>query len=235
LSVLPHQTQAWGLGRFVDLIFGQMDGLQKVEETIQPFHKTLHDHDHHEHHNQDVSESEEEAASQPKTSDVSETEKNETLAKLALQAEQWPERFISDDQPFGFSPSPAADFLEIPSAPASSTDVTPSLSRTPSMPLVSTEAKLAAPPPPNMEAKQLALEAKLLGKLSAIRQASNSAIPGNGTIQADADNGQVQRIAALKVAIMGLETYLGSYVSKSSSRLSTPCSTPCAAEKWAGA
>ena len=43
LSRLSLRRQALVLGRFVDLLFRALPGLAKIEDTVQPFHRYMHD------------------------------------------------------------------------------------------------------------------------------------------------------------------------------------------------
>ena len=43
LSKLSLRRQALVLGRFVDLLFSALPGLAKIEDTVQPFHRYMHD------------------------------------------------------------------------------------------------------------------------------------------------------------------------------------------------
>ena len=43
ISKLSLRTQALVLGRFVDLLFRALPGLAKIEDTVQPFHRYMHD------------------------------------------------------------------------------------------------------------------------------------------------------------------------------------------------
>ncbi|OLP82529.1 Phthiocerol synthesis polyketide synthase type I PpsD [Symbiodinium microadriaticum] len=43
ISKLSLRTQALVLGRFVDLLFRALPGLAKIEDTVQPFHRFMHD------------------------------------------------------------------------------------------------------------------------------------------------------------------------------------------------
>jgi len=43
LSKFSQRTQALVLGRFVDLLFRNLPGLAKIEDSVQPFHRYMHD------------------------------------------------------------------------------------------------------------------------------------------------------------------------------------------------
>ena len=43
LNKMSLRTQALVLGRFVDLLFRALPGLAKIEDTVQPFHRYMHD------------------------------------------------------------------------------------------------------------------------------------------------------------------------------------------------
>lgn len=109
-SMIPERSQAIWLGRLVDIIFEQIAGLEKLEETIQPFHSVPHGHG-----------GESEATSERMSRSISEpfwnteAQKDEAEAKKIVSTssseEVWqPECFISFQQPFGFSDSVAADY-----------------------------------------------------------------------------------------------------------------------------
>jgi hypothetical protein len=143
-AMLPERSQALWLGRLVDIIFEQIAGLDKIEETIQPFHAHVHGH----HGSVDVecvslcrqdsfslcrqdswleSDGTLECDGNAQAPQKGEAEAKK-IASTSSPEEVWqPECFISHQQPFGFSDSVAADYCACDEDSTSSETLAPAV------------------------------------------------------------------------------------------------------------
>jgi hypothetical protein len=100
-TLIPRRTQAYMLGRTVDLMFENLPGLEKIEDTIQPFHSDkLHSH----HATREV---DDQLATQPSPDASSEHNKAALLPGITPQIELCRPEFITLEQPYGFSTNEA--------------------------------------------------------------------------------------------------------------------------------